>query len=122
MSVEQQRKLLEQLMGKEALYGSLLPPSHFSDDNVCKDYLCGLCPLELFVNTKMDIGNCTKTHSEELRKDYQEAKRLKKHPGYEHQWAQSLGEFIEECDRKIAQTLKKMEKHPDDNKAIQLVP
>jgi hypothetical protein len=28
----------------------------FTDPEVCKHYICGFCPHELFVNTKSDLG------------------------------------------------------------------
>lgn len=29
---------------------------HFTDSEVCKNYICGFCPSELFTNTKSDLG------------------------------------------------------------------
>jgi hypothetical protein len=89
---------------------------------VCKDFLCGLCPNDLFLNTKMDIGSCKLTHSDRLRADYDAEKAAGKHPGYENDWALSLNSFIDECDRKSQQTLKKMDKVTlEDPKATQLI-
>lgn len=54
--------MLDELMGRDR---NLLPSEakeyHFYDDDVCKYYLVGLCPHDLFVNTKNHLGtvhNC----------------------------------------------------------------
>ncbi|CAN0208076.1 unnamed protein product [Ectocarpus sp. 4 AP-2014] len=40
----------------------------FKDERVCKAYLCGLCPHDLFSNTKQDLGACDYVHDEELKR------------------------------------------------------
>ncbi len=51
------RQQLDELLGADR---NLLPEEknnkqkHFDDDRVCKFFLCGFCPHELFVNTKSD--------------------------------------------------------------------
>jgi len=51
------RQQLDALMGADR---NLLPEEkqggnkHFDDERVCKFFLCGFCPHELFVNTKSD--------------------------------------------------------------------
>ncbi len=121
MSAEAQRKLLEQLMGKEAMYGSGIQKLDFTDASVCKDYLCGLCPHDLFPNTKMDVGPCPRKHIESCKIDYERAKKEGKHQGFEVEWTHSLADFVGDCDRKVQQGLRKMERYPEENKAIQMV-
>ena len=121
MSAEEQRRLLEALMGKQALHGIEIETVHFTHESICKDYLCGLCPNDLFVNTKMDMGPCQRQHSEKAKIEYEKAKEKGEHAGYENEWALSLGQFISECDRKTQQTLKKMDRNPDDTRAMILV-
>lgn len=41
---------LEKIMGPEAM-GTLTEKLHFTDAKVCKDFLTGLCPHDLFSNT-----------------------------------------------------------------------
>ena len=82
--VDATRALLDELMGKER---NLLPTerqnvgSHFSDPEVCKHFLCGFCPHQLFINTKSDLGtfafiyltqlgNCNKIHDDLLKAEY----------------------------------------------------
>ncbi|KAF3507838.1 hypothetical protein F2Q69_00003897 [Brassica cretica] len=42
----------------------------YYDRDVCRLYLSGLCPHELFQLTKMDMGPCPKVHSLQLRKEF----------------------------------------------------
>lgn len=45
---------------------------NFKEDNCCKFYLLGFCPLndELFRNTKRHLGECEKVHSENLKEEF----------------------------------------------------
>lgn len=49
-------QLLDQLMGtaRNAVPGDNVKELKLSDDEVCKYYLCGFCPSELFINTKAE--------------------------------------------------------------------
>lgn len=50
--------LLDQLMGttRNALPGENAKELSWSDEEVCKHYLCGFCPSELFINTKAEAA------------------------------------------------------------------
>jgi len=70
--MDETRALLDKLMGinrnndrKEDVV------TDFRDDRVCKFYLRGVCPNEMFVNTKMDTGPCKNLHSDELRAKFE---------------------------------------------------
>ncbi|ORY48460.1 hypothetical protein BCR33DRAFT_782189 [Rhizoclosmatium globosum] len=65
-----QRKLLEELMNP--LLGTT---KTYKDPQICTHMLaCGVCPFDLFTNTKCDIGHCDKKiHDEKLVKLYQES-------------------------------------------------
>ena len=44
----------------------------FTHYDVCKCYLVGLCPHEVFINTKSDLGPCEKRlHEEFLKKQFE---------------------------------------------------
>ena len=49
-------QLLDQLMGttRNAVPGEDVKELCWSDDEVCKHFLCGFCPSELFINTKAE--------------------------------------------------------------------
>jgi hypothetical protein len=38
----------------------------YYESNVCRYHLCGLCPHELFTNTKIDMGSCTSSVCQHL--------------------------------------------------------
>jgi len=82
---------------------------HFTDRDICKYYLCGLCPNDLFINTKMDIGECRKLHSLPLRQDYEESLKKGEDHGFELELELHLETFIQECDRKIERAQKRLE-------------
>lgn len=48
---EQMKKMLDELMGTQRDGARPEDEVKFSDDRVCKSYLMGLCPHELFNNT-----------------------------------------------------------------------
>lgn len=119
MSAAEQRKLLEALMGKEALGGEPYKLK-YNSPKVCKSYLCGLCPHDLFTNTKMDSGPCPLYHSEKLIADYKRAKSLGETRGYEDDLYRALNDAVTECDRKIHAAQRRLEKAPDDLKTSHL--
>ncbi|RKO92093.1 hypothetical protein BDK51DRAFT_24519 [Blyttiomyces helicus] len=119
-AAEEQRKLLEALMGKEALGGT---PDNldYKDPTVCKDFLSGLCPHDLFTNTKMDLGPCARVHSVKLKEDFERDLHEKKHDGFREEWFRSLSEFVKDCDRKIDNAHRRLDKTPEDAKANELM-
>jgi hypothetical protein len=50
--MDEQRKLLDSLMGIDRNKGKTAGDSpRFTEKDVCKFFLCGLCPYETFMNT-----------------------------------------------------------------------
>ncbi|KAL0358768.1 UNVERIFIED_CONTAM: putative RNA-binding protein Luc7-like 1 [Sesamum angustifolium] len=86
----------------------------YYDRDVCRLFLAGLCPHELFQLTKMDKGPCPKVHSLQLRKEYEEAK-AKGLDNYDRDLEDNIDRLIIECDRKIARALKRLDE--EDAKA-----
>lgn len=80
----------------------------FSDSNVCRNYLCGLCPQELFSNTKVDMGECKKLHSLPLREEYEKA-NSEKYLGYEEELLETLSSIISEVDRSIQKSKRRLD-------------
>jgi len=95
------RALLDELMGKDR---NTLEKggraTHFSDPEICKHFLCGFCPNELFINTKSDLGACKKKHDEHCKEDYQNYKTKEKYP-YERDFIRYLERLIDDLDRKV---------------------
>ncbi|KAF3452485.1 hypothetical protein FNV43_RR02918 [Rhamnella rubrinervis] len=102
------RKQLDQLMGANRNGDVREVNRKYYDRDVCRLYLVGLCPHELFQLTKMDMGPCPKVHSLQLRKEYEEAK-AKGVDNYDRDLEDVIDRLIVECDRKIARALKRLE-------------
>ncbi|GAA5996233.1 Luc7p [Rhodotorula paludigena] len=121
---EQQRKLLEQLMGAEAL-GIVTHDISLYDLKLCHPFVAGICPHDLFTNTKMDLGPCAKTHSVKLKNEYEELLKKAEDEKDEHQvkvfnqfkanYEQVIMGFVAECDRRIAAAHRRLEKTPEEN-------
>lgn len=59
------------------------------------------CPHDLFVNTRADLGPCTKLHDEETRQQYQQATRCPRKIDIENEFIRFITNMINEVDRKI---------------------
>ncbi|KAI3706015.1 hypothetical protein L1987_76267 [Smallanthus sonchifolius] len=101
------RKQLDVLMGANRNGDVTEVNRKYYDRDVCRLFLVGLCPHELFQLTKMDMGPCPKVHSFQQRKEYQEAKS-KGQDNYERELEDVIDRLIVECDRKIARALKRL--------------
>nr|CAB3447173.1 unnamed protein product [Digitaria exilis] len=108
------RKQLDQLMGANRNGDVLEVSRKYYDRDVCRLYLAGLCPHDLFQLTKMDMGPCPKLHSLQLRKEYEEAK-AKGTDNYDRELEENIERLIVECERKIQRALKRLEE--EDAKA-----
>ncbi|KAG8390736.1 hypothetical protein BUALT_Bualt01G0114400 [Buddleja alternifolia] len=108
------RKQLDVLMGANRNGDSQEVTRKYYDRDVCRLFLAGLCPHELFQLTKMDKGPCPKIHSLQLRKEYEEAK-AKGVDNYDRDLEDNIDRLIVECDRKIARALKRLDE--EDAKA-----
>ncbi|XP_046574045.1 luc7-like protein 3 isoform X2 [Haliotis rubra] len=94
--------LLDELMGRDR---NLAPSeqrseTHWSDPEVCKYFLCGFCPHELFVNTRADLGPCDKIHDDLLRKEYVKSSRFER-MGYEDDFMRFLQGLISDVEKRI---------------------
>jgi len=115
---EMQRKLLEQMMGPEAM-GTANANLHWSDEKVCRNFLCGTCPHTLFTNTKMDLGACPKSHTERLKTEYTAAKAANPSDPtfarFQKEYEANIFQFVDECDRRIRAAHRRLEKTPEEN-------
>jgi hypothetical protein len=59
---EEMRRQLDALMGTTRNEGGSRA-QRFTDPEICRSYCSGLCPHDLFTNTKKDMGACPKLHS-----------------------------------------------------------
>ncbi|KAJ4967939.1 hypothetical protein NE237_014640 [Protea cynaroides] len=102
------RKQLDVLMGANRNGDVREVNRKYYDRDVCRLFLVGLCPHELFQLTKMDMGPCPKVHSLQLRKEYEEA-ITKGVNSYDRDLEDVIDRLIVECDRKITRALKRLE-------------
>jgi len=121
--VDLQRAILDELMGRNR---NALPTEkkrsalHFTDPEVCKYYICGFCPNELFTNTKSDLGACNKVHDEYCRTEFQNSPQKSKYP-YEKDWIHYLERLIDDLDRRIKRGHDRLE-HQEDKTDAPLTP
>lgn len=101
----------EQLMGAGA--SSRHAQLSLTDPKVCRSYLAGTCPHDLFTNTKQDLGPCPKVHSEPLKTEYEAAPEKSKY-GFEYDYMRDMQKYIDECNRRIDAAQRRLEKTPDE--------
>ncbi|KAL6709892.1 splicing factor [Coniothyrium glycines] len=117
MAAAETRRLLEQLMGEQAFTGTDLraPQLSITDPKVCRSYLVGNCPHDLFTNTKNELGPCAKVHNEALKTEYQEADAdQKRRWGFEFDYMRDMQHHIDSCNRKIDSAQRRLEKTPEE--------
>lgn len=102
------RKQLDVLMGANRNGDVREVDRKYSDRDVCRLFLAGLCPHDLFQLTKMDLGPCPKVHSLVLRKDYEDAKVKGMH-NFDRELEDLIERLIMDCERKIQRALKRLE-------------
>uniref|UniRef100_A0A6B2L9L9 Uncharacterized protein n=1 Tax=Arcella intermedia TaxID=1963864 RepID=A0A6B2L9L9_9EUKA len=105
------RQLLDELMGRNR---NELPDERrevnrrFDDPDVCKYFLCGFCPHDLFTNTKSDLGPCNNIHDEELKEKWELCDKKHRYP-YESDFYRFLERLISDLDRKIQRSLQRIQ-------------
>lgn len=113
----EQRKLLEQLMGADAL-DPRAPRRHeinLHDPKICKSFLVGTCPHDLFVGTKQDLGRCPKQHLEKHKMEYQSQKnRGNEFVEFDLDYERDLEKYITDCNRRIDVANRRLERTPED--------
>lgn len=100
-------------MGSNVMTSSGSQATQFTDYKVCRSFLVGDCPHDMFVATKMDLGLCPKIHSEQLKLEYEQASKTKEY-AYEYDYQRDLAKYVDECDRKIEQAQRRLERSPEE--------
>lgn len=86
-----------------------------TDPKVCRSFLVGTCPHDLFTNTKKDVGPCPKVHAEPLKTEYESlSEPARQKLGFEHDYVRDLQKYIDECNRWIETAQRRLEKTPDE--------
>jgi uncharacterized membrane protein YgcG len=112
----EQRKLLEQLMGDSFTSApSKTANLTLTSPGVCRSYLAGTCPHDLFTNTKQDLGACPKFHPENLKLEYDALSASEKQAlGFDYDYMRDMQKYVSECDRRIDSAQRRLEKTPDE--------
>ena len=92
-----------------------LPQLSLTDPKLCRSFLVGTCPHDLFTNTKQDLGPCPKVHSEPLKTEYEAASEdQKRRWNFEYDYMRDVQKYIDECNRRIDVAQRRLEKTPDE--------
>lgn len=122
---DEQRKLLEQLMGKEALISPQIQRKEveLTSPRVCKAFLVGDCPHDLFAGTKLNIGKCPNLHNEKHKLEYEFRvnKKGEKFPEFEYEYYRTLRRYIDEIDSTIDAASKRLQHTPEEKAKIAAV-
>ena len=121
------RKALDNLMGKDRnlpIREQIIKKKHFDDPDVCKFFLIGFCPHELFIHVKSsNIGECHYRHDQQFKIAFESDPNREY---YQIKYEESLISFLEsitsEVDLKMKRCLERIEAPiPDQvvNKEIQ---
>lgn len=116
-------------MGEQAMSGATHRAHQLSitDPKVCRSYLVGTCPHDLFTNTKQDFGPCPKHHVEGLKAEYEAATDAQREQwGFKFDYLRDMQRIVEDCNRRIDTAQRRLEKTPDEirqtNALVSLVP
>lgn len=106
-------------MGEQLMNGPGTTPQKpqlsITDPKVCRSYLVGTCPHDLFTNTKQDLGPCANVHSEALKTEYEMANEdQKKKWHFEADYMRHIWKYIDDCNRKISGAQKHLEKTDEE--------
>lgn len=119
---EEQRKLLEKLMGKDALISPTVRrrEPEMTSHRVCKSFLVGTCPHDLFIATKQDLGKCPQLHLEKhkLEYEYRTTKKGEKFPEFEYEYFKHILKYIHDLDKTIEVAQRRLERTPEEKLKI----
>lgn len=104
MAVLQAAQLLDELMGRHrnVAPNESVRATDWEDPEHCKFFMVRFCPHDLFVNTRADLGPCLKTHDEEAKKLFHEAKPSHfRKLQYQEDFVRFCSSMINEVERKI---------------------
>ncbi|XP_075231096.1 luc7-like protein 3 [Lycorma delicatula] len=103
MAVLAAAALLDELMGRNR---NVAPTEktkevNWEDPEYCKFYMVKFCPHDLFVNTRADLGACSKVHDDEAKALFEKSNSYKKQ-SYEDDFIRFSQSMLNEVERKIA--------------------
>lgn len=125
VAAAEQRKLIEQLMGKD-IQSRFGGRSRYYKENlgmrdprVCKSYLVGDCPYDLFQGTKQSLGRCPQLHLSKYKIQYdRDVSNGKRYPDFEREYCLVLAKFVHDCNDQITVALKNLEHTSEEREKI----
>jgi RNA-binding protein Luc7-like 2 len=99
------RQMLDEMMGADR-NGSSGKNISFEHPSVCHDFVLGLCPHELFRNTKYFLGDCKKEHSLSLQEKYKQGEQPRDIAIWERDHMRMLETYVSECDRRVQRNIR----------------
>jgi len=118
--MDAQRALLDSLMGAQRnIDMDDQERKSWKDSDVCKLFLVGFCPYELFLGTKSDMGLCKKLHEEHLRQVYAVKARTRTKTKYERRFLDFLTDVIHSLDNKIRRANERLNEKEDEAEEVQ---
>ncbi|XP_076366383.1 luc7-like protein 3 isoform X1 [Tachypleus tridentatus] len=109
MALASAKALLDELMGRDR---NLAPTDQkkeasWSSSQVCKHFLVKFCPNDLFVNTKADLGICSKIHDEKLKREYEDSASFQQ-MGYEDEFIRFCQGMLSDVERRIQRARRRL--------------
>ncbi|XP_034243524.1 luc7-like protein 3 [Thrips palmi] len=102
MAVLAAAALLDELMGRNRnALGDKQKDLNWEDPEFCKMHMVKFCPHDLFVNTRADLGACSRLHDDEAKNQYEKSTSYKKQQ-YEDDFVRFCQGMVSEVERKIA--------------------
>ncbi|KAL6450330.1 LUC7 Protein LUC7 [Candida maltosa Xu316] len=116
---EEQRRQIEQLMGREN-GSSITRDPEMTSSRVCRAFLVGTCPHDLFVGTKQDLGKCPNLHLQKHKLEYEHrTKKLgEKFPDIEYDYYKIIGKYVSDLDRNINNAQLRLQHTPEEKAKI----
>lgn len=87
----------------------------YHDPQVCKYYLVEFCPYLLFLNTKSDIGPCSKKyHDERLKESFIKEASLVEKEEYEFHFISFIDKLVSDLEKKLKRAKERVDIRPND--------
>ncbi|KAK0596791.1 hypothetical protein LWI29_019143 [Acer saccharum] len=104
--MDAQRALLDELMGAARNLTDEERKGYkeitWDDKEVCAFYMVRFCPHDLFVNTRSDLGPCSRIHDPKLKESFEKSPRHDAYvPKFEAELSQFCEKLVMDLDRRV---------------------
>ncbi|MCO5554502.1 hypothetical protein L7F22_008031 [Adiantum nelumboides] len=125
--VDAQRALLDELMGSARNLTDEEKKGYrevkWDDKEVCGCFLIRFCPHDLFVNTKSNLGPCSKIHDLKLKESFEKSSRHDLYvPRLESELAEFCNRLVQDLDRKLRRGRERIAQDQDAPPMLPLSP